>query len=286
MSGPRARPRHEVLALTACAMVAFAANSVLCRLALRAGAIDAGSFTAIRLAAGALALAPLLLRSGVAPAKAGSWWSALALCAYAGAFSFAYVRLSAGVGALVLFGAVQLTMVGAALRAGQRFSTRQQLGFAMASAGLVALTLPGAHAPDPLGLALMVAAGAAWGVYSLRGARATAPIATTAGNFLRTLPLAALLALAGYGTAHVTSRGLLLAALSGALASGLGYVIWYGAVRHLLAVEAALVQLSVPVLAALAGALLLGEALAPRVIVAGSAILAGIAFALRPSSEA
>ncbi len=287
--GPRtvnaggARQRAFTIGLTACAMVAFASNSLLCRLALRDGSIDAGSFTAIRLASGAVALAPLLLRRGEGGWSAGSWFSALALFAYASAFSFAYVRLGAALGAFVLFGAVQFTMVGAGLLAGQRLRPRQSLGMGVAFAGLTGFTLPGAQAPDPIGCSLMAAAGIAWGVYSLRGRRATAPLATTAGNFVRTVPLAALLAIAGHGGAHVTARGVWVAVASGALASGLGYVVWYRVLRNLLAAEAALVQLSVPVLAALAGVALLHETMTLRACASAVAILAGIAVALKPA---
>ena len=283
MNGATARLSPELLAKTACAMAAFASNSLLCRFALREGAIDAGSFTAIRLGAGAMVLLPLWRSRDVS--AEGSWRSALALFTYAGAFSFAYLRLPAGLGALVLFAAVQATMVGGGLLRGERLTLMRGLGFAVAAAGLVMLTLPGAGAPDLAGAVLMAAAGIAWGVYSLRGAGATDAVAATAGNFARTVPLAALLALACLASAHVTLRGALIAASSGALASALGYVLWYGAVRRLLAFEAALVQLSVPVIAAFAGVLLLSESMTPRAIASAAAILIGIAIALRAGNS-
>lgn len=290
-------PRRTAL-FTLFAMLAFASNSILCRLALRpvAGAgeasIDAAGFTALRLGSGALLLLPVLWRAR-APAVSGSpaagshgsWLSALALFTYAAAFSFAYVRLQTAVGALVLFGAVQLTMLGVSLARGQRLTGRQAQGFTLSSLGLLGLTLHDVSAPDPLGLGLMALAGAAWGVYSLRGRGTPNPAGATAGNFLRSVPFALALAWLGRDALQLAPRGVGLAVASGALASGLGYVLWYAALRGLSAVQAALVQLSVPVLAALGGVLLLGEPLTARVVVAGAAILSGIGLAsLGPST--
>lgn len=263
-------------------MIAFASNSILCRLALREATIDAASFTALRLLSGALALSPLLLRQP--PPRwhgVSSWTSGLALFTYAAAFSFAYLRLTAGAGALVLFGTVQLTMLGIGFSRGQRITPRQALGLGLAIAGLLVLTLANVGAPDPIGVALMALSGCAWGVYSMRGGRSSNPVATTAGNFARTTPLVVGLVLFGLPAAHASPRGVGLAILSGALASGMGYIIWYAALRQLLAVEAALVQLSVPVLAAGAGIVFLGEPLTLRLCVAGFAILLGIAVATR-----
>jgi drug/metabolite transporter (DMT)-like permease len=269
----------------AAAMIAFAANSLLCRAALAPGLVDPGTFTAVRLASGAAVLAAIVwARSGAAP-RGGSWGSAAALSGYAAAFSLAYVRIDAGVGALLLFLAVQASMLGWAIRGGERPARRQWLGIALALGGLAVMTAPGARAPDPAGAALMLAAGVAWGVYSIRGRTATDPLATTADNFARSVPLGAAFALAA-GPAVPQPAGAWLAAASGALASGLGYALWYAALPSLGVARAAVVQLSAPVLAAAGAVLLLGERLTPRLVLAGAAILAGIALAtLRPGTR-
>lgn len=280
-------PARTALA-TAAALSGFAANSLLCRMALGPRAIDAWSFTAVRLVSGAAVLA-LLARLGRARTEvgtrvrgAGSNASALALYAYAAAFSLAYLRLGAGVGALVLFASVQATMIGWSLAHGARPSSVEWSGFALALLGLVVLTRPGATLPDPVGLVLMALAGAAWGVYSLRGRANRSPLLATADNFARSVPLALLaLGLAfPFVSFHATARGAWLAAASGALASGVGYSLWYLALPHLTAVRAALVQLLVPVLAAVLGILLLDEALTLRLGLAGPLVLGGVALAL------
>ena len=268
--------------VTVAALVAFAANSLLCRAALGAGAIDAWSFTAVRIASGAAVLAALVrLRNGRALGT-GSFPSALALWGYAAAFSLAYLRLGAGVGALVLFASVQATMIGWSAWRGTRPSARERGGLLVALAGLVVLTLPGASLPDPLGLALMALAGVAWGAYTLRGRTSRAPLLTTCDNFVRSVPLAlgALLAALVLGHLQASARGLALASASGALASGLGYSLWYLALPSLSAVRAALVQLLVPVLAALAGILLLDERPGWRLFVAGPLVLVGVGWAV------
>ncbi len=280
-----ARPAHaprpgRVLALTALAMAAFAGNSLLCRQALARTDVDPATFTSVRVASGALALALLARARGHSPAAAGSWGSALALFAYAAAFSFAYVSLPASTGALLLFGAVQLTMIGRGLRAGERPRPAQIAGLAAAFAGLVVLLAPGLAAPEPRGAALMLAAGAAWGVYSLRGRAAGAPLAVTSGNFLRAVPLALATSVAFAGRASADPAGIALAAASGALASGAGYAIWYSALPGLTATRAATVQLSVPVLASLGGIVFLGEPLTARLALASAAILGGIALVI------
>ncbi|CUW40604.1 putative membrane protein; putative DMT domain [Magnetospirillum sp. XM-1] len=265
--------------LTAITMVAFAANSLLCREALRHTAIDPASFTLIRIASGALVLA-LLARMRQGGASGGNWGSALALVGYAVAFSFAYLSLSAGTGALLLFGAVQMTMIGSGLMAGERLRPLQSTGLLLALGGLVALLLPGVTAPEPVGAGLMIVAGVAWGVYSLRGRKETDALAANAGNFLRGVPLAALacLGMAVAGEPRVDAMGLAYAVASGGVASGMGYALWYVAVRGLPATQAATVQLSVPVITALAGAALLGEALSLRLALASVAVLGGIAL--------
>ena len=273
------------VALTAAAMLAFAANSLLTRMALGAGLIDAATFTAVRMAAGAamllLIVLPGWLRSQRPPANGRA---ASMLFVYMACFSYAYLSLSAGTGALLLFGAVQLTMFVAALRAGEYFAPLSWGGFALAVAGLVYLVSPGLTAPDPVGALLMVAAGVAWGFYSLLGRGAADPLQATAGNFLLGVPL--VLVLAGAAALmqpdglQAQGQGIWLAVASGAIASALGYVIWYAALRGLTAARAATVQLSVPVIAAVGGAVLLTEPLTPRLAVASAATLGGIAIVL------
>jgi drug/metabolite transporter (DMT)-like permease len=271
-------------ALTALAMLAFAANSLLCRLALQQQSIDAASFGSVRLVSGALVLwAIVRWRGGPRPAARPDWLAATMLWAYVAAFSFAYLTLPAGTGALILFGAVQLTMFVVGLHAGERFTPAAWAGFALAVGGLLYLVSPGLAAPPLIGTLLMAAAGIAWGVYSLRGRGSGEPVAATAGNFMRAVPLALLVSAASVwlvGAPHASANGMALAVASGALTSGLGYVIWYAALPHLPALRAATVQLSVPPLAALGGVLLLSEALTMRLVVASASILGGIALVL------
>lgn len=273
-------PRARVLALTALAMAAFAGNSLLCRQALAHTRTDPATFTLVRLVSGALALALLAwLRRG-APLAAGNWRSAFALFAYAAGFSFAYVSLPASVGALLLFGAVQATMIGRGLLAGERLRPPQLAGLALALAGLVGLLLPGLSAPPAGGAALMIGAGVAWGIYSLRGRGAGDPVLVTSGNFARAVPFALVTSLALARGASWDAAGLGWAAASGALASGVGYALWYSALPGLAATSAATVQLSVPVIASLGGVALLGERVTPRLAVASVAILGGIALVI------
>jgi drug/metabolite transporter (DMT)-like permease len=277
---PAQRPAFAVAGLTAVAMLAFAANSLLCRLALRQDHIDPASFGAVRLAAGALVLACVMRSRREASSTPGDWRAAIYLFAYVALFSFAYVPLAAGTGALILFGAVQLAMLGAGLLSGERFSLAGWLGMALALIGLAVLLLPGAAAPSLLGALLMAGAGAAWGGYSLRGRGAADPVAATAASFLRAAPLGIVLALVFAARAHADARGVGLAVASGALTSGLGYVVWYAALRRLSALRAAVVQLSVPPIAAFGGVLLLGEAFSLRLGLASLAIIGGIALVL------
>ena len=265
------------------ALLAFAANSLLCRLALGQESIDAASFATIRLASGAailLAFVRLRARAAAPGRLEGSWPSGLALFLYAVPFSFAYVSLSAGTGALLLFGAVQTTMILAGLRDGERPDAREWAGLAIALAGVVYLVSPGVRAPSLSGSLLMTLAGAAWGIYSLRGRGARDPVAATAGNFLRAAPMALLVSLTSLRGAHVTARGAALAVISGALTSGLGYVVWYAALAQMSATRAATSQLAVPALTALGGVLLLGEPLTLRLVLASALILGGVALAL------
>jgi len=269
---------------TALAMIAFAANSVLARLALGARSIDALGYTGIRLAAGALTLLALHAlrerRRRARPTIAGNWSGAGALFGYAIAFSLAYLLLGAGNGALILFATVQLTMLGWGIMRGDLPGGIEWLGIAIAFGALVYLVSPGLVAPDPLGSLLMVLAGLCWAIYSLLGRGSADPLADTAGNFVRTLPLALVLVLAGCLAAVPEPAGIAYAVASGALASGLGYALWYAALPHLARSRAAIVQLTVPAIAALGGVVLLGEALTPRLLIASVAILGGVALAV------
>ena len=276
----------RTLLLTAAAMLAFAGNSLLCRLALKTTEIDPATFTSLRLASGALMLALLLRMRHGSTAMAGGWRGAMALFVYAAAFSFAYVSLDAGVGALLLFGAVQISMVLWGWRQGERPGPMSLAGLLLAFAGLLALLLPGASAPPLPGSLLMLVAGIAWGAYSLLGRSASDALAATTGNFVRSLPLTALLSLALLQTLQWDVSGVLYALASGALASGLGYAIWYMAIVDLKAIQAATVQLSVPIITALAGGLLLGEALSLRLGLSSLAVLGGIALVLAARQRA
>ena len=276
----------QTVALTAAAMVAFAANSLLCRLALQHQGIDPASFGSIRLVSGALTLALVVRFRAKPPSPARvDWLAAAMLFAYVAFFSFAYLSLPAGTGALILFGAVQLTMLGAGLGSGERFGPLAWLGFVLAAGGLVYLVLPGVAAPPLLGAVLMAVAGVAWGVYSLRGRGVVDPLAATSRNFMRAVPMALALSLIFVARAHADATGIALAVASGALTSGLGYVIWYAALARLSAMQAATVQLSVPLLAAIGGVLLLSEAITPRLAAASVPILGGIAIVLSQKSR-
>jgi len=268
--------------LTALALVAFAANSLLCRLALGEAQVDAASYTSLRLSSGALTLWAIATLTGRSReiVQSGSWMSAAMLFMYAVAFSFAYLSLDAGTGALVLFGSVQATMILASFIQGHRPHLLEWIGIIGAFSGLVYLVSPGLSAPAPFGSALMALAGIAWGIYTLRGRGAGDPVAATAGNFARAAPLAILVSLVLLSDLDISARGAWLAVLSGALASALGYVIWYAALKGLTTTRAAIVQLSVPVLAAVGGVLFLSEAVSYRLLVSGIVILGGIALAI------
>jgi drug/metabolite transporter (DMT)-like permease len=278
------RPASSTTAfLTTVALVAFAANSLLCRAALEGGHADAATFTTLRLLGGVIALGPLArIRGAPPPSSTAAWGSAVALLAYAAGFAFAYVRIPAGIGALLLFAAVQLTMLGAAIVAGERPRPLEGIGLASSLGGLVLLTRPGLERPDPLGAGLMLGAGAAWGVYSLRGRQHGDAIAMNAASFARALALslAAAAAAAHLGIARVSPTGVCLALTSGAVASGLGYAVWYKALRGLTAMRAAIVQLSVPPLAAAGAVLFLNESLSSRLPAASVLILGGIALSI------
>ena len=268
----------RVFVLTSLAMIAFAGNSLLCRMALRSSQIDPASFTSIRILSGAVVLFLVTRTRRVSTVGSGDWSSALALFGYAAGFSYAYVDLPAGIGALLLFGAVQVTMVGYGLTTGERLVVRQSSGLVLALAGLVGLLLPGLSAPPPGGAALMIGAGVAWGIYSIRGKTKGDATCKTAGNFLRAAPLALGLNLAMLPSTRPATLGITCAVASGALTSGIGYAIWYSAIRGLKATQAATVQLSVPVIAAVGGIVFLGETLSARLLVASMAILGGVAL--------
>ena len=293
-------PRSRITVLVLLAMLAFAGNSLLCRLALKHTAIDAASFTTVRLASASLML--YLLAGGWRGQSrsalrdvwqgGGNWPSAFALFAYAAGFSFAYINLTAATGALLLFGAVQATMIGYGVWAGERLAPTQLAGLALALGGLVALVLPGLAAPPPGSALLMLGAGVAWGVYSLRGrAGASAggrggaggtggPITVTAGNFVRTVPLTLGLSLLMVNSASLDGSGVWYGVMSGALTSGVGYAIWYRVLPALKAASAATVQLSVPVIAAAGGVVFIDEPVSLRLMLASIAILAGIALVI------
>ena len=270
----------RISVLTFLTMCAFAGNSLLCRIALKDTGIDAASFTSIRLVSGALVLWAIASFFRRGRPGSGNWISAFALFAYAAGFSFAYISLPAATGALLLFGAVQATMIGHGLLAGERLRQQQLLGLVLALGGLVGLLLPGLSAPPLVGSLLMLSAGVAWGVYSLRGRGAGDPTMTTAGNFLRASVFALLLSVLLGASRNLDMAGVGYAIASGAIASGLGYATWYTVLPALKATNAATIQLSVPVIAALGGIMLLGEPLSARLALASAAILGGIALVI------
>jgi drug/metabolite transporter (DMT)-like permease len=275
-----------MVALTSLAMIAFAGNSLLCRVALKDTGIDAASFTTIRLVSGAVMLWLIVRMSRGERSGTGNWPSAFALFAYAAGFSFAYVSLPAATGALLLFGAVQATMIGHGIWAGERLRKMQFVGLVLALGGLVGLLLPGLSAPPLAASLLMLGAGLAWGIYSLRGKGGGDPTRVTAGNFLRAVPIAAALSLLLHEGASLDSAGFWYAVASGALASGIGYAIWYTALPALKSIHAATVQLGVPVIAALGGVVLLDEPLTLRLVLASVAILGGIALVILEKQRA
>jgi len=270
----------RTITLTSLAMIAFAGNSLLCRAALQHTTIDAASFTTIRLISGALMLWLIVLMRQSKYSGGGGWLSAFALFVYAAGFSFAYVSLSAATGALLLFGAVQATMISYGIWTGERLLKVQVVGLVLALVGLTGLLLPGLSAPPLYGSVLMLVAGVAWGIYSLRGKGAGDPTTVTAGNFLRAVPIAAALSIITLNVSSLDTAGFGYAVSSGAFASGIGYAIWYTAIPALKATNAATVQLSVPVIAALGGVVILGEPITLRLVLASVAILGGIALVI------
>jgi drug/metabolite transporter (DMT)-like permease len=272
----------KIFLLTAFALTAFAFNSILCRMALAAGEIDAASFTVIRLVSGTVTLAAILLATGKTRmiAKNGNWASAFFLFAYAIAFSFAYLGLTTATGALILFGCVQLTMFGVSLFRGVRPGLLEWIGLVVAFGGLVYLVLPGLAAPPLVSATLMASAGIAWGFYTLRGKGSEDPLADTAGNFLRSVPMVLIVGALFISSVQITGRGVIFAILSGAIASGIGYSVWYAALKHHTPTRAAVLQLSVPVIAAVGGIVLLSEIATVRLMIAGVLIIGGIGLTL------
>jgi drug/metabolite transporter (DMT)-like permease len=263
----------------------FAGNALLCRAALGTGLIDAATFTGVRLAAGAVALVVITLARGGRP-REGSWTSSLVLVVYAITFSLAYLRIGASAGALILCGAIQITMIGWGIIRGERPSLAELLGLLLAVAGLLSLTLPGARAVDLVGALLMAASGVTWGVYSLHGRRARLPLAANADNFLRSLPFAVVIVGGWSDSAHITPAGLVLVVISGALTTAVGYIFWYAALPALTATRAAIVQLATPLIAATGAVVILGEPLSARIVSAAALILGGVAIAVSTSARA
>jgi drug/metabolite transporter (DMT)-like permease len=275
------------VALVLLALVAFASNSLLTRLALGTRQLDAASFAALRLASGALVLAAIVVvqsRSWNA-LRGGGLAGPLALFVYAAPFSFAYLRIGAAVGALVLFGVVQLTMIGYGITHGERPTPVMWLGLGLAAGGLMVLTVPAVARPDPLGVLLMAVAGVAWAVYTIVGRGTADPIAANARSFLWSTPLALLLVALDRVPAHATGQGIALALVSGAIASGLGYAVWYRVLPRLTVTQAAVAQLSVPVIAAVGAVLTLGETMSARLVGAGIAVLSGVGLVLSARSR-
>jgi drug/metabolite transporter (DMT)-like permease len=277
----------RIFFLTAFALTAFAFNSILCRMALATGEIDAASFTVIRLISGTVTLAALLLATGKTKriTRNGNWASALFLFAYAIAFSFAYIGLTTGTGALILFGCVQLTMFGVSLYRGVRPSALEWIGLAVAFAGLIYLVLPGLAAPPLLSAVLMAAAGIAWGFYTLRGKGSEDPPADTAGNFLRSVPMVVTAGVIFISSLQLSTRGAVLAILSGSIASGIGYSVWYATLKYHTPTRAGILQLSVPVIAAIGGTLLLAETVSTRLLIASALVLGGIGLTFLNSNK-
>jgi len=273
----RALP-YQTFFLTILALSAFAANSVLCRYALAMDRIDPASFTVIRLASGIIVLFAIIGLQNCKPSieQKGSWFASLMLFLYAACFSFAYIKLDTGMGALILFGSVQISMILAAIKSGYRLHMTEWLGLIMAFTGFVYLVLPGASSPSPNGFILMLISGISWAFYSLKGLNSQNPLLDTSYNFLKTLPFIVILGLFFYSQAHYSYQGVLLAVFSGAITSAIGYTIWYMALTGLTSAQAAVVQLAVPALATLGGVLFLSEKLSYQFIVSSVMILGGI----------
>ena len=276
----------KTITLTALALIAFAANSVLCRLALGSAAIDAASFTTIRLLSGTIVLLIIIrcVGTNTATCSKGSWTASIMLFIYAAAFSYAYISLDTGTGALILFGSVQITMLLLSVIIGARLHPTEWIGAMIAFGGFVYLILPGVSAPSTLGFFLMSLAGIAWGIYTLKGSNSDSPLTDTTYNFLRTTPFVLLLALIGIGSMNVSSEGIILALMSGGITSGIGYTIWYIALRDISSTQAAVLQLSVPIIAALGGVVFVAEPVTMRLLISCILVLGGILLVIMGKS--
>ena len=268
----------QTISLTMLALLAFAGNSVLCRIALDNNIIDAASFTSIRLFSGIVFLL-FLVRVKTKQKinlKKGSWLSAFFLFLYALAFSYGYITLDTGTGALILFGAVQATMIIYSLVKGRKLLLIEWIGLLFAALGLCILLLPGASAPSLNGFILMAISGTAWGAYTLAGKGSQNPLVDTAHNFLKTLPLIAIVTLLTLNDIQLSNKGIMLAIISGAVMSGLGYAIWYSVLTKLSVTEAATIQLSVPIIATIGGVIFSNELVTIKLILASILVLGGV----------
>lgn len=278
----------KLILLTSLTMTAFAGNSLLCRLALDQASMDPTSFTTIRLLAGAITLSLIVHLSKTTSKEKGNWISATALFTYAACFSFAYVNLSTAMGALLLFGAVQATMIGHGIYSGERLTKQQLIGLTIALTGLAGLLWPGLSAPPLTDSLIMFASGIAWAIYSLRGKATSNPTALTAGNFIKAIPLTIILTIITLNQTTINPLGISSAIASGAITSGLGYALWYLVLPSLKSTTAATIQLSVPVIAAFAGVIFLQESISSRLMFASLAILGGISLVIieKPNKRA
>lgn len=268
----------KIIFLTSLALIAFAANSVLCRLALGGEAIDPASFTIVRLLSGTFVLLLITkfttLTDEISPKS--SWVTSFMLFLYAITFSYAYISLDTGTGALILFGAVQITMISLSIFSGTRLHTFEWIGVVIAFVGFICLVLPGVSSPPILGFSLMTLSGVAWGIYTLRGRNSKNPLMDTAYNFLRTTPFVLVLTILAVGSMDFSYQGILLASISGGITSAIGYTIWYIALGGLSSTQAAVLQLSVPVIAALGGVVFVSEAITLRLTLSAAMVLGGI----------
>ena len=272
----------KLFLITSCALIAFAANSVLCRIALGDEVIDATSFTSIRLASGALTLMIILglSKHKMTNSNKGSWRASFFLFVYAAGFSYAYLSLDTGTGALILFGAVQITIMLVSFMTGERFNKVEWLGLLIAFSGFVYLITPNLTTPSFIGFISMMIAGIAWGAYTICGKQSSSPLFDTAFNFLRSLPLVILLIAITYPSIEINANGILLAVLSGSIASGIGYTLWYTSLPYISSIHAASLQLLVPVLAAFGGIVLANELIEIRLITSSVLVLGGIALVI------
>lgn len=264
--------------LTSLALIAFASNSVICRLALGNNTIDASSFTIIRLFSGAIVLLFLVKFSNSTKRilSKGNWLVSSMLFIYAASFSYAYKSLDTGTGALILFGAVQITIILFAIIQGNILNNKEWMGVFISLFGFIYLVLPGVNTPPLVGFILMAIAGISWGIYTIKGFTSNSPLIDTCSNFIKTIPLILILFLITIKDATYSIEGVLLACISGGITSGIGYAIWYMAIKGLTKTQTAVVQLLVPILAAFGGVLFMSENISLRLVIAAILILGGI----------